>query len=64
MVRVTRPILDWVEVDLGLEFGFVDIKDWHNKTDEFNGVEETYAPTRLTSRANHLLHWVKVVGST
>lgn len=48
MVRVSRPIFDLIEVDLGLEFGFVDITDWHNETGEFGDVEETFAPTRLT----------------
>ena len=48
MVRVSRPFFEWIEVDVGLEFGFVDITDWHNKTGEFGGVEETFAPTRLT----------------
>ncbi len=48
MVRVSRPVLDLIEVELGLEFGFVDITDWHNETDDFGGIEETFGPTRLT----------------
>lgn len=48
LVKVSRPIFDFIEVEAGLEFGFVDIRDWHNEKGTYGDVEETFAPTRLT----------------
>jgi hypothetical protein len=48
LVKASRPIFDIVEVEAGLEFGYVDIKDWQNETGTYGDTEETFGATRLT----------------
>ena len=46
--KVSRPILDWLEAEVGLEFGKTSITDWYGETGTYEEVEETFAETRLT----------------
>ncbi|MBT6179716.1 MAG: BamA/TamA family outer membrane protein [Deltaproteobacteria bacterium] len=51
LLKVSRPFFDLIEVEAGLEFGYVAITDWHDKTGTYGDVEETFAETRLTLAA-------------
>ena len=64
MVRVSRPVLDLIEVELGLEFGFVDITDWHNETDDFGGIEETFGPAIPIVRIKDIDEAIEVANGT
>ncbi len=47
-VKVSRPLLEWIEAEIGLEFGKTSITDWLGETGTYEDVEETFAETRLT----------------
>ena len=55
LVRTSRPVLDWLEVEVGLEFGYAGITDWSGESLEHAGEDLVAAPTRLSEDKAELI---------
>lgn len=55
LVRVSRSLFDWLEVEIGLELGNASIQDWHGESFTQGELEEVSAATRLSQDRNSLV---------